>query len=159
MNRRVAIAMILCLGFTMGANTPKPAVVEMVKSEYSVIVFSATWCDPCQRMKRNVWPKDRIKAQLRKYNGKKAWFQDSSRDKAIFKKYGVSVVPTTIILDSKGKSVKRATGYMTVDQLEAFLSEGKIAADGSETVVSYGLVQIVKWMIINIARLLFILLG
>jgi len=110
-------------------------------------------------MKRNVWPKDRIKVQLKKYNGGKAWFQDSQRDKSIFRKYGVYSVPTIIIVDSKGKAVKRATGYMSVSQLEAFLSDVKIAADGTETVVSYGAVKIIKWMIINIARLLFILLG
>jgi thioredoxin-related protein len=159
MNRRIAMAMILGLVFTMGANTPESTTVEMVKSDYSVIVFSATWCGPCQRMKRNVWPKDRIKAQLQKYNGRKAWFQDSERDKDKFRKYGVSVVPTIIIVDSKGKAVKRATGYMSVSELEKWLSDGKIAADGTVTETSYGAVQIIKWMIINIARLLFILLG
>jgi thioredoxin-related protein len=142
----------------MGA-MPVEAPIPVAKSDYSVIVFSATWCGPCQRMKRNVWPKDRIKVQLKKYNGGKAWFQDSQRDKSIFRKYGVYSVPTIIIVDSKGKAVKRATGYMSVSQLEAFLSDVKIAADGTETVVSYGAVKIIKWMIINIARLLFILLG
>lgn len=160
MNRRMAIAMILCLGFTMGAE-PVEAPVPVAKSDYSIIVFYADWCGPCQRMHRNVWPNKRIKALVSQYNGGKTWRQnsDNPKDKPVFKKYGVYSLPTIIIVDSKGKAVKRATGYMSVSELEAFLSDGKIAADGSETVVSYGAVQIIKWMIINIARLLFILLG
>ncbi len=160
MNRRIAIAMILCLT-TMGA-MPVEAPVPVAKSDYYIIGFSATWCGPCQKMKRQVWPNKRIKDLVSQYGGEKVYWQDSDTpaDKRNFRKYGVYSLPTIIIINSEGKAIKRARGYMSVAQLESFLSATpRMAADGKETVTTFGVITIIKWMIINFARLLFLFLG
>ena len=158
MNRRVAVAMILCL-VTMGT---QPAEVPVDKSDYYIIGFYADWCGPCQQMKRDVWPNKRIKASVSQYKGGKVYWNNSDNpsDKAIFKKYNVKALPTVIIINEEGKVTKRAVGYMNVTQLGDFLSDSpKMADDGEETITTFGIITVIRWMIINIARLLFILLG
>lgn len=77
--------------------------------EVEVLVFSATWCGPCRRY-RDVWSRSGL--PVREVDIDK--FPDLSR------KYGVTRVPTTVVL-RHGREVARREGALTLSQLRALV--------------------------------------
>ena len=87
-----------------------------------VLVFSASWCPPCQTMKKEVYPS----AAVKEYHDKFIWayldVDDNDNEKAS-KEFGVSGIPHVQFLDASGKSVDKQVGSTSP---EAFA--GKLAA-------------------------------
>lgn len=87
-----------------------------------VLVFSASWCPPCQTMKKEVYPS----AAVKEYHDKFVWayldVDDNDNEKAS-KEFGVSGIPHIQFLDASGKSVDKQVGSSSP---EAFA--GKLAA-------------------------------
>ena len=87
-----------------------------------VLVFSASWCPPCQTMKKEVYPS----AVVKEYHDKFIWayldVDDNDNEKAS-KEFGVSGIPHVQFLDASGKSVDKQVGSTSP---EAFA--GKLAA-------------------------------
>ena len=74
-----------------------------------LLVFSASWCPPCQANKKNVYPD----ATVKPYHDKFIWAYLDADDKAntdAMKKYGVSGIPHIQFLDKDGASVGSVTG-------------------------------------------------
>ncbi len=74
-----------------------------------ILVFTASWCGPCKNLKRD----------LTKYSD---LFKDTTiciididKDRKLAGKYGVNKVPYSIFY-SKGKEIKRVTGYSNMDK-------------------------------------------
>ena len=86
-----------------------------------VLVFSASWCPPCQTMKKEVYPS----AVVKEYHDKFIWayldVDDNDNEKAS-KEFGVSGIPHVQFLDASGKSVDKQVGSTSP---EAFA--GKLA--------------------------------
>ena len=74
-----------------------------------ILVFSASWCPPCQMMKNEVYPSKAIQ----EFHDKFVWayldVDDSSNEKAS-EKYGVNGIPHIQFVDAEGKSIDQQVG-------------------------------------------------
>ena len=109
---------LLCCAFTTAlyANPPifktdyKDAVkVSNALDQDLILIFTASWCGPCKNLKND----------LTKYSD---LFKDTTiciididKDPKLAGKYGVNKVPYSIFY-SKGKEIKRITGYSNMDK-------------------------------------------
>lgn len=84
-----------------------------------ILVFSASWCGPCQAMKKDVYPS----AAVKEYHDKFVWayldVDDNDNEKAS-KEFGVSGIPHVQFLDASGKAVDKQIGSTSP---EAFASK------------------------------------
>jgi thioredoxin-related protein len=77
-----------------------------------VVVFSASWCPPCQAMKKDVYPS----AEVKPWHDRFQWVYldvDQDANAALADKFGVSGIPHIEFLDKNGKSVGQQVGGMT----------------------------------------------
>lgn len=96
-------------------STPEPQATPAPLSEplsepdtpqLEVLVFTAKWCPACQRDKPQI-------EELRK-SGAKITIVDYDVNPEIFKEYGVTQMPTYIVLDEDGNEVQRTGSIFTV---------------------------------------------
>lgn len=103
---------------------------EIDKSKVQVVFFTATWCEPCQRMKKFVIHHKDVKAELSKYQKSKVkkdyepYYVDVDKHPDYTEKYEVDVMPTIILINSEdGKVLKRQRGYTGVKEFIEFLKK------------------------------------
>ena len=92
-----------------------------------VLVFSATWCPPCQANKAKVYPSDAVKP----YHDKFVWAYldtDIEANGEVAKKFGVSGIPHIQFLTKAGKSIDKSIGGTTPDAFAGKLKEVLAAA-------------------------------
>jgi thioredoxin 1 len=77
-----------------------------------LLKFSATWCGPCKSLSKIIETMDMKEIELVEVD------IDENVDKAV--DYGVRGVPTLIMLED-GKEVRRKTGLLSAEKLEAFI--------------------------------------
>ena len=88
-----------------------------------LIDFSATWCPPCQKMKSDVWPDDAVGHAVMAGFIPVFMDVDERGAQAAGQRYGVESIPTIIVADADGKVLRSHTGFMSRDELLAFLAE------------------------------------
>ncbi len=88
-----------------------------------VLVFTASWCPPCRRMKREAWPDERVQELIADRYLKVIIDVDGSATRDIVQQYGIRAIPTILIVDSTGQPL-RTGSTMDADRLAAFLAEG-----------------------------------
>ncbi len=74
--------------------------------------FHADWCGPCQRMRPAIDQLTRKGLPIRSV--------DIDRSPAIAQKYGVSAVPTFVVVDRSGRELDRTSGLQPAAMLEQF---------------------------------------
>ncbi|MCH8829125.1 MAG: thioredoxin family protein [Planctomycetes bacterium] len=76
-----------------------------------LVHFYAGWCKPCRRMERETLHS----RQLAKQIGDRfiAVKVNTDREAGLVKRYGISVLPTDLIIDSSGRTVSRTEGYQS----------------------------------------------
>jgi thiol:disulfide interchange protein len=91
-----------------------------------IVVFSASWCGPCQANKKNVYPSDAVKP----YHDKFVWAYLDTDEKDNAKTaegFGVSGIPHIQFLDKDGKALDKQIGGTSPDvfakKLEAVLAK------------------------------------
>ena len=96
------------------------ALDEARKLNRPVLVdFSAEWCPPCQMMKHDVWPDAEV--------GKVATasfvpvMMDVDLNREVASRYGISSIPTVMILNPDGKVLQQESGMMSREELLTFL--------------------------------------
>lgn len=75
----------------------------------AILVFSASWCGPCQAMKKSVYPSTEVKP----FHDKFVWAYidvDESSNEQASKQFGVSGIPHIQFINSKGKPVDKQVG-------------------------------------------------
>lgn len=84
--------------------------------------FTATWCMACQEMAKDTFADPRVMTKAGNFIAVKidATDQDDPAIEQISKKYDVKGLPTVLLIDSKGKEVKRFTEFVGP---ERFLKE------------------------------------
>jgi len=114
------LMLTLCLSMIAGCSPEKnlETKIEAKVETLKVIYFGAVWCGPCQRMKAEVLNDSEVKKELDKIEFK---MYDIDKSPDVKKKYGIAVVPTTLVV--KGKSVKRYEGYLSKVQFLKILSQ------------------------------------
>lgn len=80
-----------------------------------ILYFTAAWCGPCKMFRPTF---EGTLAEM----GKSAQIVDVDQNKALAAKMMVSSVPTVILADDNGQTLKRYTGVMSKPQLKQFLS-------------------------------------
>lgn len=74
------------------------------------LIFSASWCPPCQAMKRDVWTDQRVKDRLAEYI---VYVVDVDKESDVAAQYSVRSMPTYgvyEVVDGKPKVIKQASG-------------------------------------------------
>lgn len=82
-----------------------------------LLFFTATWCSPCQIMKRQVFTDDEVESNINSMLTPILIDIDNPETKEFVKYYEVDRTPTTIILDSQGEILKYAVGKMDKKEL------------------------------------------
>jgi len=115
------------------ANTPVPptsiewrtdldaALEEARRTHKQVLMdFSADWCPPCIAMKHDVWPDSGVAHALSE--SYVPLLIDVDRDTVVSERYGVSGIPTILVLDDTGQVLRRAA-FLTAPGMMRFLIE------------------------------------
>jgi len=92
---------------------------EAVQLEKPVIAyFYAAWCPYCYKLKEKTFSDLRVIEALDSYVRLKGdlSYSRSEETMAISRDYRIQGVPTIILFDSKGRSVKHFSGFMPPDQ-------------------------------------------
>ena len=75
-----------------------------------LVDFSADWCPPCVAMKHDVWPRADVARAVTA--AAVPVLVDADRDTVLGARYGVSAIPTVLVLDADGLVLKRHDGYL-----------------------------------------------
>ena len=111
------VPMIAYWGLTK-SNSSTAKNVDTTKPQ--VIKFSSTMCIDCQKMQKV------FQVLKPKYESKITFIDINVQDKNSYtesqiKKYNITLVPTIILLDSKGKQVKRIEDAIPQEQMENYI--------------------------------------
>ena len=85
-----------------------------------LMVFSTTWCPPCNQMKKTTYKDSAVKAFVE--SKFVPIYLDSDKEIALSEKYGLQFLPTYYVLKSDGSEVGQFSGYY---RAEAFVGELK----------------------------------
>lgn len=116
---------------TTGAQAPASAVAwrsgfdaalsESGQTGKPVLVdFTASWCPPCKVMKHDVWPDSGVAGAVNSGYVPVLIDVDDPRNAEVVRKYGVSSIPTILVLDARGE-VLNAAEFLTRDGMLEFL--------------------------------------
>ncbi|MCC7181623.1 MAG: thioredoxin family protein [Acidobacteria bacterium] len=96
------------------------ALAEARRDGKRVLVdFTADWCPPCIAMKHDVWPDPRVARAIAE--GYVPLLIDTDRNAVIPERYGVTGIPTILILDGSG-TVLRDASFLSASAMVGFLS-------------------------------------
>jgi thioredoxin 1 len=140
MKRLIVFTSILSLIFTTGAKTePKisvkgiqftetsiPHALQTAKAEKKLIFIDiyATWCGPCMLLKLKTFP-NKDAGQFFNANFVNLSLDgEKGQGLQLFRAYRLKAFPTLIILDSDGKPLLAAEGYMDAKTLITFGKAG-----------------------------------
>ena len=87
-----------------------------------VVVFSASWCPPCQAMKQSVYPSAAVKPLQDRFEW--AYLDiDEPANEAVAKKYGVKGIPHIQFLSKDGKKLDKQVGSSSPEEFAAELQK------------------------------------
>lgn len=92
-----------------------------------IVVFSASWCPPCQANKKKVYPSDAVKP----FHDKFVWAYldtDVEANGAVAQEFGVSGIPHIQFLGKDGKAIDKLIGGTTPEAFAKKLEAVQAAA-------------------------------
>ena len=102
----------------------------------AIVIFSASWCPPCQTMKKEVYPS----AAVQPLHDKFVWAYldaDDSSNKKAMEKYSVNGIPHIEFLNAAGESIGKQVGgsgdgAAFAKKLEGILAKAGPAAEAKK---------------------------
>ncbi len=86
-----------------------------------IVIFSASWCPPCQQMKKQVYPDKKVQP----YHDAFVWAYldaDSSANGPAMKKNKTRGIPHVVFLNSSGKKVDELVGGVSAEKFATTLA-------------------------------------
>lgn len=83
------------------------------KNQFALVMFSASWCEPCKQMSQQVLSKEQVRNSLKNWVLIKI---DTDKQKSVKQAYIVNGLPTFIIFSPKGDKIKRFEGTMPKEE-------------------------------------------
>lgn len=107
-----------------GAPADYAAALQRARSENKpvLLIFTATWCGPCQMMKQQVYPSAPVKAVAGRY----VWHYvdiDRPDNRVLSRHFGASAVPTLVIVDPMGRKKSRIVGGRSPEDFARWLAD------------------------------------
>lgn len=97
----------------------------------TIVIFSASWCPPCQQMKNAVYPSETVQP----YHDKFVWAYldaDDPKNGPVSAKFGVSGIPHIAFLKSDGAPVGYFSGALPPESFAEVLEKVLGMADEQE---------------------------
>lgn len=97
----------------------------------TIVIFSASWCPPCQQMKKAVYPSQAVQP----YHDKFVWAYldaDDPKNGPVSAKFGVSGIPHIVFLQSDGEPIGYFAGAVSPDQFVEVLEKALGAQEKPE---------------------------
>lgn len=127
------ILSVLALGLSFSAKADEASLTfhsDFKKAEAAakkegkpiITIFSATWCPPCQTMKKKVYPSNTIKPFHKEF----VWAYldaDVSANRKLMNKYGVEGIPHIAFLSSDSKQIGKTVGGMDAKTFAKVLTD------------------------------------
>lgn len=83
-----------------------------------LLYFTASWCGPCQQMKRTTFADPDVEAALEKYVTLKI---DVDRESDLARQFGADAIPAFYLLDKNGTATRSTAGYMSSEEFLRWL--------------------------------------
>ncbi len=83
-----------------------------------LLVFGATWCPPCKRMKRQVWPDDQVTQSVESGFVPMYIDVDDPEQSRVTARYQVRSIPAVIVADSTGSIIQKSSTMSRSETLE-----------------------------------------
>lgn len=104
--------------FAQDNNSPKKNIV--------ILSFSASWCQPCQIMKQQVWANKEVKKFL-KENEIEKFDIDTDRNQKYTRAYEVTAIPCVVIVErtaeNKAREINRFVGIKSTKATIKFIED------------------------------------
>ncbi len=131
-----AVLLLACPSIALKAQTQSTEeswelVKKQAQTEKKIIFVDLyfTGCAPCGQMDREVFPDPKVKAVLdNDFVTFKSDILKEEIGKKLCMKYGVTGFPTFLLLNAEGKIIDIESGFQSVEQLTALLSNAKESA-------------------------------
>ncbi|HWE02517.1 MAG TPA: thioredoxin family protein [Tepidisphaeraceae bacterium] len=91
--------------------------------------FTASWCGPCQTMRRTAWTDPAVAAAMADLVPVQI---DIDQQGDLARKFGISSIPALLLLDERGNVLKEQAGLLSPDKFIAWL-KSKIERRASGT--------------------------
>ena len=103
-----------------GTNLEKAMQVAKQANKPILVMFSATWCPPCNDMKKEVLTQPQIRQQLA------AWvpvYLDEAKEPDLVKRFKIEAFPTFVMLNNQGNEMDRFMGGRPLKEFSTRIDE------------------------------------
>lgn len=96
------------------------------KNKNILLITTASWCNPCQRMKKDVFPRQDVKEAMSKYI---IYFADADRER----KFNIGSIPNYGIVNKNKNLIRQSEGYLSANEFIQWLSNSNSTSRSSDT--------------------------
>jgi thioredoxin:protein disulfide reductase len=92
---------------------------SLTANQPALLDFYADWCIPCKELDASTYSDKNVIKEMKRFNAFKIDMTKSLSDEteSTRKMFSIVGMPTVILINSKGKEVKRLTGFVSADEL------------------------------------------